>query len=527
MLPGDTRKIIYGPDMDNIYYQSGILFISDNNRSSQNWVQDYEKVLKRGIKDIKEDAQKRLTEIRAWDKMTKGIFLEACITCCDAIVTWANRYADEAERLANLAETTEKRRQELNKIAAICRKVPEYPAETFQEALQSEWFVYMFTRLEELVAGSLSLGRLDQILWPYYEKDIREGRITRDEARELLESVWVNLSEALVILVSPAGGSFTEGYAHFEGVIIGGQKVDGSDATNDLSYLILESKQGMPITYPDLAVRIHAQTPEKFLHKVAEVIKDGQGYPKLLNDEEIVPMYLAKGVPYETALDYVVTGCAEHRVPNYETYIHPGAVVNMGSALEMVLHNGRVPKFGDALMGLETGNPEDFKTFDEFFEAYKKQHINLEKHALIQQSALDVVFPKYMAAPFTSMIHVLSYEQCIDLHEHVQGGMREIFVDACGLATFADSMAAIKKLVYEEKKFTMGELIKALDANFKGYEVIEQLCKNAPKYGNDDSYVDQFAKEMERFHTEYLATQKGSSDEVISIRFLPITLHIA
>ena len=170
--------------------------------------------------------------------MTKGIFLEVCITCCDAIVTWANRYADEAERLANLAETTEKRRQELTKIAAICRKVPEYPAETFQEALQSEWFVYMFTRLEELVAGSLSLGRLDQILWPYYEKVIREGRITRDEARELLESVWVNLSEALVILVSPAGGSFTEGYAHFEGVNIGGQKVDGSDATNDLSYLI-------------------------------------------------------------------------------------------------------------------------------------------------------------------------------------------------------------------------------------------------------------------------------------------------
>mgnify|MGYP005754694523 CR=1 FL=1 len=528
ILPEETRRVIYGPNKDNIYYQAGIVFSSGNNRSSQNWVTDWEKVIKRGMKAIKEDAQKRLDAIdHPRDLMTKGVFLNSCIISCDAIVTWANRYADEAERQANDPATPEARRAELQKIAKICRRVPEYPAETFQEALQSEWFAYMFTRLEQLVAGSLSLGRLDQILYPYYKKDIEEGRITRDEARELLESTWVNMSEAMVILVSPAGGSFTEGYAHFEGVTIGGQLVTGEDATNDLSYLILESKQGVPINYPDLAVRIHAGTPDKFLHKVVEVIKDGQGYPKLFNDEEIVPMYLAKGVPYEKALDYVVTGCAEHRVPNFETYIHPGGVVNAGSVLEMVLHNGRVPKYGDTLMGLETGDPREFKTFEEFFEAYKKQHIYMEKQALVQQRALDVVFPKYLACPFTSMLHDLAYEQCEDLHGNVTGGMREAFVDICGLGTFADSMAAIDTLVYKEKKFTMDELIKALDADFEGYEVIQQLCLNAPKYGNDDPYVDGFAREIERFHCDYLETQVDEPGEVISLRFLPITLHIA
>ncbi len=150
-------------------------------------------------------------------------------------------------------------------------------------------------------------------------------------------------------------------------------------------------------------------------------------------------------------MDYVVTGCAEHRVPNFETYIHPGGVVNAGSVLEMVLHNGRVPKYGDTLMGLETGDPREFKTFEEFFEAYKKQHIYMEKQALVQQRALDVVFPKYLACPFTSMLHDLAYEQCEDLHGNVTGGMREAFVDICGLGTFADSMAAIDTLVYEEK----------------------------------------------------------------------------
>ncbi len=527
ILPEETRREIYGPNKSNIYYQSGVVFSSGNNRSSQNWVHDYDKVLKRGIQAIKEDAQSRLQSLtHPRDRISKGVFLEAAIICCDAIITWANRYADLAEEMA-AAEPKASRRQELETIAAVCRRVPQYPARTFQEALQSEWFVYMFSRLEQLVAGSLSLGRLDQLLYPYYAQDLAEGRLTREDARELLESVWVNMSEALLMLVSPAGGSFTEGYAHFEGVTIGGQTRTGEDATNDLSYLILESKQGVPINYPDLAVRIHARTPEKFLHKVTEVIKDGQGYPKLFNDEEIIPMYLAKGVPYADALDYVVTGCAEHRVPNCETYIHPGAVVNMGSALEMVLHNGCVPQYGDCQLGLATGELDSFQTFEDFFAAYQAQHEYLLGHCLIQQEALDAVKPKYLAAPFTSMLHDLAMAQCEDLNGHVTGGMRELFADACGVGTVADSLAAIKKLVFEEQRFTLAELVQALDADFAGYEVIRELCLNAPKYGNNDPYVDEIARRIEQFHTAYLATQQTEAGEVISLRYLPITLHIA
>lgn len=525
-LPEETKTAIFGPDKENIYYQSGMVFVSGNNRSSQNWVQDYPKVLKRGIKDIKREAEERLAAIKyPEERITKGIFLEASIISCDAIVIWANRHAQVAREMA-AKESNPDRKKELLEIAEVCDWVPENPARTFKEALQAEWFVYMFTRLEQLVAGSLSLGRLDQILYPYYKKDMEEGRITRNEARELLESVWVNLSEAMICLVSPAAGAFTEGFAHFEGVTIGGQTRDGRDAVNDLSYLILESKKGLPINYPDLAVRIHAQTPEKFLKAVVEVIKDGQGYPKLLNDEEIVPMYLAKGIKPEDALDYCVTGCAEHRVPNRETYIHPGAVVNMGTALEMVLYNGRTKKFGDVKIGPETGDPRKFATYEEFFAAYRTQHLYLLDQCLIQQAVLDKVVPEYLATPFTSTLHDIANEQCKDLNEYVAGGMREVFADYCGFGTIADSLAAIKKLVYEDKKLTMDELVEAVKTNFEGKEAIRQMCLHAPKYGNNDLYVDNIAKEIETFHMQYLEDQKYEVPQILSSRILPITIHI-
>lgn len=526
-LPEETRRIIFGEDQDNLYQQQGIVFATGNTRSSQNWVQDYGKILHRGVKGLREDVQKRLDALREQPGQwaAKGPFLEAALVTCDALVIWAKRHAVLARKMAD-TEQNPNRKQELLEIAEACAWVPENPARTFREALQSEWFVYMFTRIEQLVGASLSMGRLDQLLYPYYAKDLAEGRITRTEARELFESIWVNMSEAMIILASPAGGVFSEGYAHFEGVTLGGQTRDGRDATNDLSYVILESKKGIPINYPDLAVRIHGKTPEKFLKAVAEVIKDGQGYPKLFNDEELVPLYLAKGVKYEDALDYCICSCAENRVLNVDNYIHPAGTLNMGAMIEITLHNGRSPRYQNGLFGLETGDPHDFQTFEEFFAAYKKQHLYFLDHVIAQQAVLDEVVPKFLAAPLTSMLHDLCMEQCKDINDYISDGLREKFCDMTGFGTAADSLAAIKKLVYDEKKVTMDELILAIDANFEGYEVIHQLCLNAPKYGNNDPYVDDIAKAVDELHIQHLSQQYGVVPEIVSMRMVPVTIHV-
>lgn len=526
-LPEETRTVLFGTNKENIYQQLGLAFATGNTRSSQNWVQDYEKVLKRGIKGIKEEAQQRLEAVREYpaELVAKGPFLEAAIITCDAIVIWAKRHAELAREMA-AKESKPERKAELLEIAEVCDWVPENPARTFREALQSDWFVYMFTRIEQLVGASLSMGRLDQILYPYYKKDIEEGRITRNGARELLESVWVNMSEAMIILASPAGGVFSEGYSHFEGVTLGGQTRDGRDATNDLSYLILESKRGIPINYPDLAVRIHARTPDKFLKAVTEIIKEGQGYPKLFNDEEIIPLYLDKGVKHEDALDYCVCSCAEHRVLNIDNYIHPAGTVNMGAAIELVLHNGRTKRYNDYQYGKETGDPREFKTFEEFFEAYRTQHLYLLDHVIAQQAVLDEVVPKYLAAPLTSMLHDLCMEQGKDINEYIEGGLREKFCDCTGFGTAVDSLAAVKKLVFEDKKLTMNELIEAVDANFEGKEAIRQMCLNAPKYGNNDPYADEIGKEIDKFHIQHLAKQKGPYPEIVSMRMVPVSIHV-
>lgn len=526
-LPEETRRIIFGEKTNNFYKQLNMVYCSGNTRSSQNWVQDYEKVLKRGLKGLRDDALQRLEELKSEPLLyaEKHPFLEACVVTCDAISIWVKRYAELAREMAE-KETNPQRKQELLDSAEICGWVPENPARTFKEAMQSHWFIYMYTRMEQLVGASLSLGRLDQMFYPYYKKDLEEGRITPDEARGLFESLWVNMSEAMSILVSPAGGAFSEGYAHFEGVTLGGQTKDGVDATNELSYIILDSKKGLPINYPDLAVRIHNRTPDKFLKAVAEIIKDGQGYPKLFNDEEIIPLYLGKGISYEDALDYCVCSCAEYRVLNKETYIHPAGTLNMAAMVKMVLNNGRSPEYDNIQYGLETGDPRNFKTFDEFFDAYKKQHLYFLNHVCIQQNTLDMVKPRFLAAPLTSMLHDLCYEQCKDINDYVEGGLREKFCDMTGFGTCVDSLAAIKKLVYEDKRITMDELIKALDANFEGYEAIRQMCLNAPKYGNDDPYVDSIAKEIDAIHLDYLSKQKGVMPEIVSMRMVPVTIHI-
>ncbi|AFL98832.1 MULTISPECIES: glycyl radical protein [Desulfitobacterium] len=526
-LPKDTLKVTYDPEDPLI--SRFIVNETASFRSSIQWVHDYEKILKRGFKGIKEEAQEKLANLDPMspvDNMEKKPFLEAVIITCDAIVLWANRHAQLAADYAK-KERDPQRKQELLGIAERCAWVPENPARNFREAVQSQWFVQMFSRIEQKTGTIISNGRMDQYFYPYYKKDIEDGILTDEQTIELLECMWVGMAQFIDLYLSPTGGAFNEGYAHWEAVTVGGQTPDGLDATNELTYLFLKSKQEFPLNYPDLAARIHSGSPDRYLHEVAETIKEGTGFPKLINDEEVVPLLLSKGAKFDEAMDYAVSGCAECRMPNRDTYTSGNPYINFAAAVEMTLYNGKMIKYGNEQLGLETGDPTQFKTWDEFWEAYLAQQTNFLKHAFIQQHIIIRLRAQHFASPLGSLMHDLCMENCIDLHQPViKGGIDLGYFELIGYGTVVDSLAAIKKLVYEEKKLTMAELIEAVQNNFEGYEAIREMLMHTPKYGNNDPYPDAIAKEVDRQALEFTKKYSKELGVHLDLRLVPFTSHV-
>lgn len=526
-LPKETRDITYNPQ--NPVESRHILDETASYRSSIQWVPDYEKVLTRGFHSLKEEALEKLEKLdpmNVLDTMEKKPFLEAMVTVCDAIVLWANRHADKAEEMA-AEETDPVRKKELLEIAERCRRVPEYPARNFREAVQAQWFTQMFSRLEQKTGAIVSNGRMDQYLYPFYKKDLEEGTLTEEEAMETLECLWVMMAQFTDLCFSPTGGAFQEGYAHWEAVTIGGQTRDGLDATNDLTYLFLRSKREFPLNYPDLAARIHASSPERYIREVVETIKQGSGYPKLFNDEEIILNLVSQGAPLEDAYDYAASGCAEVRMPNRDTFTGAHPYINLASVLEMVLYNGKTYKTGDEILGLQTGDPTKFSTYEEFWNAYEAQLTNLLRHALIQEYSIIRLRPNHFACPLNSVLHDLCMASCRDLHSReIPGGIDIGFLDIIAYGTAADSLAAIKKLVFEEKVLTMEEVIDALKCNFKGKEVIRQMMVHAPKYGNNDPYVDEIARKIDKVYMEFTKVHCQELGIHMDPRMVPVTSHV-
>lgn len=526
-LTEETTKLTYNPDKE--LTSRYIVNETASFRSSLQWVHDYEIVLKKGFKGIKEDAEAEIAALDQYsptDYTEKLPFLKAVVITCDAIVLWANRHADLAEELAEKEENPV-RKEELEKIAETCRYVPENPARTFYEAMQAQWFTQMFSRVEQKTGTIISNGRMDQYLYPFYKKDVEEGRITNDEVQELFECMWVAMAQFIDLYLSDTGGAFNEGYAHWEAVTIGGQTKEGYDATNELTYILLKSKREFPLNYPDLAARIHLGSPKRYLYEVAETIKAGEGFPKLLNDEDVIPLLLAKGASFEEAYDYSVSGCAECRMPNRDTYTSPNAYINFAAALEMVIYNGRMLKYGDELLGLETGNFEDFQTFDELLEAYLAQQRYFIKHAFIQQHEIIRLRAQHFASPLGSALHELCRKNHIDLHQpKIEGGIDLGYFEYMGFATIIDSLAAIKKNVFEDKTITLSQLKEALEHNFEGYEAIRQLMLNAPSYGNDDDYTDWIGKRLDLEAQEFTRKYGDELGVHMDLRLVPFTSHV-
>lgn len=526
-LPDDTLRLTYYPD--DTLRSRFIVNETASFRSSLQWVHDYEKVLKRGFKGIRQEAQEKLNALDPLspvDNVKKRPFLQAIIIVCDAIILWAKRHAKLAARMAR-KESDPVRKRELEKMAESCARVPEKPARDFHEAVQAQWFTQMFSRLEQKTGTIISNGRMDQYLYPYYKKDLAEGRITEHAATELIECMWVGMAQFIDLYISPTGGAFNEGYAHWEAVTVGGQTKDGRDATNELTYMFLRSKREFPLNYPDLAARIHARSPERYLYEVAETIKEGSGFPKLINDEEIIPLHLSKGATFEEIFDYAVSGCAEIRMPNRDTYTSGCAYINYAAALEMTLYNGRMKLYGDELLSLETGDPRQFQTWDELWNAYLTQQTNFIKHAFIQQAIIIELRARHFASPLGSALHDLCMKNMVDLHQpHIEGGIDLGYFECIGYGTVVDSLAAIKKRVFEEKRLTMAEVIEAMERNFEGREAIRQTLMNSPCYGNSDAYADSIAKAIDRASLEFTKNYAKELGVNLDLRYVPFTSHV-
>ncbi|WP_243310042.1 (2S)-3-sulfopropanediol dehydratase [Fundidesulfovibrio agrisoli] len=526
-LPPDVHKLTYD-DPEGLASRF-VVNETASFRSSIQWVHDYDKVLKRGFGGLKAEALDKLQTLDPLspvDNVEKRPFLEAMVIVCDAIVHWANRHAALAREVA-AAEADPVRKRELLTMAEICERVPEHPARTFHEAVQSQWFTQMFSRIEQKTGTIISNGRMDQYFYPFYQKDMAEGLLTEEKAVELLECMWVGMAQFIDLYISPTGGAFNEGYAHWEAVTIGGQTPDGRDATNELTYLFLKSKREFPLHYPDLAARIHSCAPERYLWEVAETIKDGAGFPKLINDEEVIPLYVSKGATFEEAYDYAVSGCTEARMPNRDTYTSGGAYINFAAALEMALRNGRMKKYGDRALGVETGDPRSFTTWDEFWNAYVRQHELFLKTAFYQQHVIINLRARHFAQPMGSVLHDLCMKHCLDLHTpQIPEGLNFGYFEYIGYGTVVDSLSAIKKLVFEERKLSMDELLEALDNDFEGREDVRHLLKSAPCYGNNDEYADAIAKDIDLLSLEYAKKYSPELGMNNDVRYVPFTSHV-
>lgn len=461
-------------------------------------IPNYPRVLREGFRAIYAEAEAVAHDPQASPQ--RRALARAIAICAEATRAFAARYAAEARRLA-AQEPDPARRAELEEIARICDKVPWEPAETFHEALQSLWFTHMLVMVAESYPGpGLSPGRIDQYLYPYYRADIEAGRLTRQQAKELLQCFWIKPNYAYDYQ-GWVGTNQGINSSFGQLVTLGGMDEKGEDASNELTALILDVIEEMNLLEPKPNVRLHARTPDWLLQRVVDMVAKAQGSPFLLNfDENSIAGLRWEGLPEEKLWDYAPVGCLENTLQGCDRSGTVDVNLNIAKAVELALHDGRDAATGEQI-GPRTGDPRTFKSFEQFFDAFKRQLKAILELLIAANNIADTGRAHFEPTPYLSAL----VDGCLESGKDITaGGARYNFitVEGVALATAADSLAAIKKLVYDEKVVSMDELVRALDANFEGYESLRQmLLHKAPKYGNDDPEADEIAREVSRFWT--------------------------
>ena len=502
------------------------------------------------------------------DYAERSRFLEAVIMSCQAVIDYADRYAKLALEMAEKC-TDPQRKAELLVIASNCSKVPAKGATNFWEACQSFWFVQQLLQMESS-GHSISPGRFDQYMYPYYKKDIESGAITRTAAQELLDCIWVKLNDLNKVRDAASAEGFA-GYSLFQNLIVGGQDKDGNDVTNDLSFMCIEASMHVHLPAPSLSIRVWNGSPHDLLIKAAELTRTGIGLPAYYNDEVIIPALQNRGLSLADAREYNIIGCVEPQKAGKTEGWHDAAFFNMCRPLELVFANGMDQ---GEMVGIPTGDVTKMETFDEFYDAYKKQMEYCISLLVNADNAIDVAHAKRCPLPFLSSM----IDDCIKRGKTVQeGGAVYNFTgpQGFGIANMADSLYAIRQLVYQEKKFTMEELKEALAWNYgKGldeqsvrdittgilremtesgakvdadtaaavlksvmnaqmspekmarYQEIHDMIAEVPKFGNDLPEVDYFARDVAYTYTRPLQNFKNPRGGQYQAGLYPVSANV-
>lgn len=460
---------------------------------------DFEKIIQKGAHAIIEECRNELNNLRYYesDCIEKKYFWEAVILVYEAWIRFANRYADLAEKMAQ-EEDNEKRKEELLTISKNCRKVPEYPAENFREAVQAFWFTFLMVCPSPTAAA----GRFDQYMYPLYSKDIEEGRITEEEALELISILRIK-DMKLNRVSGKANRKKNSGMAKWHNWTLGGVKADGSDAANELTSLVMKSALETKVPHFTCTLRIHEDTSLDLITEGLKVVREGLGMPAFVGDPSYIKFFTDNGVPVEDARNYCMTGCLDGNIPAV-TRCQTVVMFIIAQAFDIFMHNGFC-KFSNEMVGIRTGDVTEFETYEKFEEAFYKQFgyligLAAERNNIEMLSQRDL-FPD----PFRSSLMRDGIKQGKDLLHRKFDFDNANLLCAVGGVNTADSLAAVKTLIFDEKKYTMAELLTALDADWRGYEEMQKDFLNAPKYGNNIELPDQKATEIYSFFAKTLS----------------------
>ncbi len=506
-------------------YKAGIFTEFMEQRAPGHTVADG-KIYQKGFLSFKDEIQQQINLLdyqndqQAYQKLNQ---LKAMSICCDAIILLAERYARLAEEKAK-EEQDEKRKKELQNIAQICRQVPAYPPRNFHEALQMYWFVHIGVISELNTWDSFNPGHLDQHLYSFYLQDTQSGILDSDKAKELLECFWIKFNNQpappKVGVTLAESGTYTD----FANINSGGLRPDGSDAVNEVTYLILDVIDEMRLLQPSTNIQLSKKNPDRFLKRACEIIRKGWGQPSVFNADEVIAEMLRQGKSLLDAREGGTSGCVETGAFGKEAYILTG-YFNLVKVLEITLNNGYDPQTGK-IIGLSTGNPTDFTDFDQLLAAFKEQlhhfiEIKIKGNQLIEQ-----LYATSMPSPFLSII----VSDCIKkAKDYNAGGARynTNYIQGVGIGTITDSLSAIKYHIYDKKNLSMDTLLEVLKSNFRGEKKLYHLLTSqTPKYGNDDDYADSIMQQVFAAFYQEVNGRKSTKGGFYRINMLPTTCHI-
>lgn len=484
------------------------------------------KVYRYGLLDLKDRIQKHIESLdfmndpEATDKQEE---LQAMAISCDAAILFANRHADLADEMS-MTEKDPKRAAELRRIAEVCRWVPAHAPRDFWEAIQMYWFVHLGTITELNGWDAMNPGHFDQHLAPFYEKGIADGTLTRDQAKELMSCFFIKVNNHTappkVGITAKESGTYND----FTNLNIGGVKSDGSDGVSDVSYIMLETIEELHILQPGSAIHISACTPERFLRAGCKVIRQGHGYPSVFNPDVYIQELMRQGKSLTDAREGGCSGCIEVGAFGKEAYVLTG-YLNVPKILEVTLHNGIDPVSGRKV-GLETGEADSFQTFEDLYAAFLKQiHYFVDMKVRVS-NYIDRMFAKYAPATFLSLF----IDDCIAKgKDYYNCGPRynTTYIQCTGLGTITDSLCSLKKHVFEDKRYTMNEMLQAMNDNFVGHEVMRQYILNhTPFFGNDDDKADSVAVRVFNDLYDAIEGKPNTKGECFHLNMLSTTCHV-